>query len=171
MKRNNLIYGITLTIVGILLIIFKSQILSILISVVGVLFAGIGLIEIIGKLYQSGIVKTVIGIVLIIFGTFLFEVCLVILGALLILYAIKSLTEIYHAWPSFTKQEKIKKLIAIVFLLAIGILFIVSRWQVVDIIFIILGILICSFGIYIILAKDALENDNVEKKHDDIYID
>ena len=71
MKKNNLIYGIILIVLGVLLMIFKGSIIRILLSVAGVLLAGIGILDIINKDYQFGIGKIVIGILLIVFGNFL----------------------------------------------------------------------------------------------------
>ena len=169
MKKNNLIYGIILIVLGVLLMIFKGSIIRILLSVAGVLLAGIGILDIINKDYQFGIGKIVIGILLIVFGNFLIEVCLIALGVLLIVYAVGLIVRNVEYLKSLTIANKLKQLLMPIVIIIIGVLFIVSRWKLVDVVFIIIGAVITALGIYYILSKD--DTMHIEKRDDDIDIE
>lgn len=169
MKKNNLIYGIILIVLGVLLMIFKGSIIRILLSVAGVLLAGIGILDIINKDYQFGIGKIVIGILLIVFGNFLIEVCLIALGVLLIVYAVDLIVRNVEYLKSLTMANKLKQLLMPIVIIIIGVLFIVSRWKLVDVVFIIIGAVITALGIYYILYKD--DTMHIEKRDDDIDIE
>lgn len=169
MKKNNLIYGTILIVLGVLLMIFKGSIIKILLSVAGLLLAGIGILDIIYKNYQFGIAKIVIGILLIVFGNVLIEVCLVALGVLLIIYAISLIVKNINYLKSLSTVNKLKQLLLPVALIIIGILFIVSRWKLINVIFIIIGVLVTALGIYYIISKD--DTMHIERRDDDITIE
>ena len=168
MKKNNLIYGIILIVLGVLLMIFKGSIIRILLSVAGVLLAGIGILDIINKDYQFGIGKIVIGILLIVFGNFLIEVCLIALGVLLIVYAVDLIVRNVEYLKSLTMANKLKQLLMPIVIIIIGVLFIVSRWKLVDVVFIIHYRLYTAFAYCLVAGKmyyfcdEVLSENSVE---------
>lgn len=169
-RKENYIYGIALIIIGCLLMIFNSKIVSVLIAVCGILFAGIGILEIINGMFTyAGIVKIVIGVVLIVFGSFLLNVCLVIFGALLCSYAIIYIAKTFKLLKGHKFIEKLKRIILPICAFIVGILLIVSGWKVVEVVFIIIGALVTCLGIYMLLSKEDVTH--IEPRDDDIHIE
>ena len=70
---------------------------------------------------------------------------------------------------SLTMANKLKQLLMPIVIIIIGVLFIVSRWKLVDVVFIIIGAVITALGIYYILSKD--DTMHIEKRDDDIDIE
>lgn len=91
-KYNNLILGLFYLIIGICLTILKQDIISILLTVVGVFIIVYGILFIArDKEVAKGIVAIVIGALVITFGWLLISIVLYVIAALLILYGAYSL--------------------------------------------------------------------------------
>ncbi len=169
MKKNNLIYGLILIVLGILLMLFNGKIVSIILAISGLLLTGFGVLDIVNKAYPYGITKIIVGIAIILFGSLLVEMCFVIIGVLLVIYGAERIYNNYKLTKNAALKDKILFLINPIIMIAIGVLFIIARWKVADVIFIIIGAIVTVLGVTFLFEKD--DNNFIEKKDDDIYVD
>ncbi len=103
MKRNQAIVSATLTLViGILLIIFKSQILNVAMTIFGVCLIVLGALDLFERRdYLLFVIKVAIGVLIIICGWTLLEVACYVIGALMLVYGALQL------WNFITSKTKI----------------------------------------------------------------
>jgi len=155
-KTEKLIAALATMALGILLLIMKGNMISILMTVVGVALIVLGVIDLINKAVPLGVVKIVVGVLIILFGWVLVSAVLYIMGALLIVVGILVLYELiknrtkllFHDWASVLKYAKP------VVCILIGLLLFFSGFEW---IFIIAGIITVIEGALILV--DALKND------------
>lgn len=83
-KVDNTALALIYVVVGILLCIFKAQILNWILTGVGVLFLLHGILQLVHKLYNEGIIYTTIGLVIILGGWMFLEVLFIVIGVLLV---------------------------------------------------------------------------------------
>ncbi len=144
---NNVVYALLYILVGVLFIVFKNSILNWLMTIVGVVFIALGVIDIIHNRYTNGIIEAVIGIVIILGGWLFIEIILIVLGALLIVQGV----------VDFVKQlqghKNALKIIVAVITIALGVLLIVSKWLVVDWFFIVVGVVFILDGAFALFQK------------------
>ena len=88
--KNNLSSPILYIILGALLIIFKAQMLNWAMTIAGIFFAVMGIVDL-TKGRKSGALNLVIGILILVLGNTILDVVLVVLG---ILIAVKGLVDL-----------------------------------------------------------------------------
>ena len=84
-KGNDLLTSIALIAVGGLFIIYKSEVISIVMSLIGCTLLALGIIDLVRRFTASGIVKIVFGAFILVAGWLLVALALYVLGAILIL--------------------------------------------------------------------------------------
>ena len=125
---NCAIYGV----IGLLLIILRTHSLDIAMTVVGALFVGLGIIDIIKNNEQTkGIVEIVLGAIIIVCGWVITGIVLLVFGVLLV---IKGGVELYN-----NLHNGIAPLLSPIATLLIGVLLVIAKWVVLDLFFIIIG--------------------------------
>ena len=143
-------YGV----IGILLCVLRLGALDILMTIIGVLFIALGVIDIIKtKDYLKGGIEIGIGVVLIVFAWALLEFVLLVFGVLLLVKGVIDIVKNY--------KLGIKAIIVPIVVAVIGALFIVSNfaWTIAEIIIIIAGIffivnaVLTLFGMSLIKKK------------------
>ena len=105
MKRkmeNGLITAATLILVGALFIIFKGEVVSIAMSIIGLALVILGVVDALKKYVVSGVIKIALGALVLMAGWLFISLALYVLGAFLL---IAGVSELY----AFTKL-KIKRL-------------------------------------------------------------
>ena len=105
MKRkmeNGLITAATLILVGALFIIFKGEVVSIAMSIIGLALVILGVVDALKKYVVSGVIKIALGALVLMAGWLFISLALYVLGAILL---IAGVSELY----AFTKL-KIKRL-------------------------------------------------------------
>ncbi len=155
-KTEKLIAALATMALGVLLLIMKGDMISILMTVVGVAAIVLGVIDLINKAVPAGVVKIVVGLLIILFGWVLVSAVLYILGAILIIVGILVLYELIKKctklvlsdWSSILKYAKP------VVCILIGLLLFFSGFEWV---FILAGIITVIEGSLILI--DALKND------------
>lgn len=126
-------------IVGLLLVIFRSETLNWAMTITGAIFAIFGVLELTKKNFAGGGVSLVIGIVILVLGWTLASIVLLVLG---ILIAIKGVVDLL---PLLKKKKlDIKALIVPVVTIVVGILLAFGNGL--DILIIITGILLIVDG-------------------------
>lgn len=169
MKKTNYIYGLLLGILGLLLIIFKKDVISIAITICGVFVIGFGILNLLGANISFGIITILLGIIFIVLSNLIIEICLIFIGIMILVYTIKKSMVLFKVFKSLSNKSKIINLINVSILLIIGLLFIISRWKMLDIIFTFIGIILLIEGIIFIFKDDKTKK--VERKFEDIFID
>ena len=85
LTANNILTCILYVVVGALLCFAKGDMLSIMLTVIGVLFLALGIYDLIKGRTVNGIVEAVVGVVILICGWTIVDLVLLIFGVLLII--------------------------------------------------------------------------------------
>lgn len=101
-KENQIITAIALVAIGLLFIIFKSEVVSIAMSLIGLALIVIGIVDLLHKDVVSGVIKLVFAALVFLAGWMLVTLALYVLGAFLL---IAGVLELYKL-----TKVKIKKL-------------------------------------------------------------
>lgn len=145
LSTNNLVSCILYAVVGILLIALRSGSLGILFTVIGVLFIAMGVYDLIRHNWTIGAVETAVGIVILVCGWTIAEWVLLIFGILLI---IKGALEI-----AYKCKNGINAMLSPIATIVIGILLVVSKFAVIDIMCIVAGVIFLINAILILFNQ------------------
>jgi uncharacterized membrane protein HdeD (DUF308 family) len=98
-NQNKLIAALFLTLLGLLFLIWKGGVISIAMTVLGVMLIVQAVFDVIGKNYVGCVVRAVLGIVILIFGWAFVTVALYVMAAVLLIYGLLQLIEAIKAFP------------------------------------------------------------------------
>ena len=102
MRGNEFATAVALIVIGVLFVIFKSEIISIAMSLIGMTLILLGVVDILRKATMSGVVKIVLGALVLLAGWLFVALALYILGACLLIGGIGELSQLLRV--------KVKKL-------------------------------------------------------------
>ena len=139
-SSSNLIAAILYIVIGILFVAFRAATLNWLMTIVGILFIVYGVLFLIGGFYVEGVIGLIIGILLIIGGWAFVDIILLIFGILAVIYGIYGLVMAIN-------RGDVLGIISNGVMLVVGILLIIARWQLVDWLFIVIGIIFIIDGV------------------------
>ena len=145
-KLNTYLTAGLYAVIGILLIVLRGKSLDILMTIVGALFVITGIVDLLkgGELLGS-VIKIGIGAAIIIFGWTLTDLVLLIFGILLIVKGVLDLLGL--------RGKGIKDMLPAIVTIVIGIMLVVSKWALLDVICIIAGIVFIVNAVLVILGK------------------
>lgn len=150
LTMNNVLTCLFYAVIGLLLVIMKGGSLNILMTIVGILFIGIGVIDAIqNKDLVKGIVEMVLGIAIIVFGWLIADIVLLVFGVLLIVKGVMELLNTY--------KRGVAAVLSPLATIVIGILLVVAKWALMDVMCIIAGV------IFLINAALALFGRKLKK--------
>lgn len=152
-SNQSLITAIALIVIGVLFCAFRSSLISVLMTVVGIVLIALGVYDIVKKRLWQGIIELVVGIVIIVCGWTIINLTLLILGLVFIAYGIYCLVNVM---PSFKREKGFNKFLVIIkplLLIIFGILLVVAKWAMGDIICIIIGVVAIVDGILMLIGK------------------
>ncbi len=152
-NKQTLPTAIALIVIGVLFCIFKSDMLSILFTVVGVVLICVGIIELLNKLYVESAVEIAVGIVVITCGWTILDITLLVIGIVAIIYGIYLFATLIPKYKNMKGYDLVANILAPLFVIIVGILLVVSKWQLSNAIFIVLGILSIVDGIFMLAKK------------------
>ena len=147
-NQNKLIAAILVTVLGLLFLIWKGGVISIAMTVLGVMLLVQAVLDVIAKDYTAGAIKAVLGVAIIVFGWAFLTIALYVMAAVLLVYGILQLIDAYKAYP---KQKSLTAKIvgfiqpAIYTLIAVCLLF--NQGETVSWVFIIAGIFLIVQGV------------------------
>lgn len=146
-KRNTeLISSVLYIIIGILLVIFRSETLSWVMTAAGIFFIICGIIDIIVKNFIDGAVSLIIGIAILVLGWTLAKIVLLVFG---ILIAIKGLILLFEVL-----QKKKKTLPEIIYPMASVVLgLLLAFGNGLDILIVVSGVLLALDGVVGVFAS------------------
>ena len=145
-KANSSLFSALLYIVlGVLLIVFKTQTLHWAMTIAGIVFVVSGILDIIRKNWGSGAISLIIGIVILVLGWLVTDIVLLVLGILL---AIKGVIALIDALRS-----KKKSIIAIIFaILTIVVGLALAFGNALEILLIVCGVVLLIDGVLGLIA-------------------
>jgi uncharacterized membrane protein HdeD (DUF308 family) len=82
-------------ILGALLVIFKAQMLSWAMTIAGIVFAALGIVDIVKGRTAGGAVNLIIGILILVLGNTLLNLVLIVLGVLIAVKGLVDLREVF----------------------------------------------------------------------------
>jgi uncharacterized membrane protein HdeD (DUF308 family) len=146
-KRNTeLISSVLYIIIGILLVIFRSETLSWVMTAAGIFFIICGVIDVIVKNFIDGAVSLIIGIAILVLGWTLAKIVLLVFG---ILIAIKGLILLFEVI-----QKKKKTLPEIIYPMASVVLgLLLAFGNGLDILIVVSGVLLALDGVVGVFAS------------------
>lgn len=144
--NDNLIKAIGCLVIGLLICIFKASILKWMITLVGAIFLLVGIYFLITRDYRFGLGYTIAGVFAILGGWFFIYVLLIIIG---LIFTGKG---VYDAINS-VKERNVLKTVSASLTIFFGVLFIASKWAMLDWIFIVIGLSFIVKGIILLLAN------------------
>lgn len=147
-STNNIVTCVLYAVVGILLIALRSGSLGILFTVVGVLFVVMGVYDLVKRLWTRGAVETAVGIVILVCGWTIAEWVLLIFGVLLI---IKGVLDIIN-----NCKNGFKALISPIVTTAIGIVLVVSKFALIDVMCIIAGVIFLVNAVLVLFDQKTI---------------
>lgn len=152
------ITGAAIAVTGILFCAFRARLVSVLMTIVGIVIILAGVASLIKRRYAEGAIALVIGAVTIILGWTAVNITLFVLGTVLIGL---SVYKIVSALPTLKKlpwQKLLLWLIDPLLTVAIAVLLLVSGWRILDGLFISVGVLGISLGS--VMTLSALVGSN-----------
>ena len=132
LSTNNLVTCAVYAIIGLLLVILQGGSLGLLMTAVGVLLIVLGVIDVMNGENIQGLFEIGIGVVIIVCGWLIASIVLLVFGVLLIIKGVLEIIKIY--------KKGIMAMLPSIVTIVIGILLVVSKWALMDIICLIAGI-------------------------------
>ena len=146
-KTNSELFSSLLYIViGILLVVFKSQTLNWAMTIVGLFFVISGALDLVKKNYTGGAVSLIIGIAILVLGWAAAQIVLLVLG---ILIAVKGIVAFIDAFKK--KRTNALDLVFPVLTVVVGLM--LAFGNALDIMIIIVGVLLAVDGVLGLIAS------------------
>ena len=127
-------------IIGVLLIVFRSQTLGWAITVAGAVFVAFGIVDLLRRNYTSGAINLAIGIAILVLGRLAAQVVLLVMG---ILIAVKGLVALIEALNR--KRKNLMLILFAIFSIVVGLMLAFGNGF--DIMVLIVGILLTIDGV------------------------
>ena len=110
-KKEAIVTALSLIAVGLLFIVFKNDIISLALTVIGGFLVVWGIINVINKLFYNGIIKIVFGALVLVAGWLFIQIALYLLGAFLL---ISGASELYRIFNHKIKKVTISLIASII---------------------------------------------------------
>ena len=146
-SHSNLVNALIYIVLGVLFCVFKASTLEWMLTIAGIVFIVLGVLDLVKKEYISGAVSIGIGAIIILCGWLFVEIVLIVFGVLL---AIKGGLAMIDA----VKGKSIVDIVFAGITIAAGIMLIISKWALIDWFFIIIGIILIVNGALELVGKE-----------------
>ena len=133
LSTKNVITCAVYAIIGLLLVILQGGSLGLLMTAVGVLLIVLGVMDVMNGELIQGLVEIGIGVIIIVCGWLIADIVLLVFGVLLIIKGVLELAKTY--------KKDIMAMLPSIVTIVIGVLRVVSKWALMDIICIIAGVI------------------------------
>lgn len=141
-KTSKFLSPVLSIVLGILLLVFKGDVVSIALTVLGVVFLVMGIMDIVNKQITLGIVRMVIGAAIIVFGWLLLSVALYVIAVFLIIAGIYGIYKLLQK-----KSAKALDYLQPILLTVVGLCLFFNQGGTVAWVFIVVGIILIVQGI------------------------
>ena len=146
-KSEKIISAVLLMVLGVMFIILKDKFIGLLMTVAGISLIVLGVVDIIEKFIPPAVIKIVSGILVILCGWVAVEAVLYILAGVLLVFGILLLyDQIKNQKGCDTLWQAILKYAVPVICIAIGVVLLFHRGEMMDVVLIISGCLIFAEG-------------------------
>ena len=148
LSTGTILAALLYIIIGAMFIVFRSSMLGWALTDAGILAIAYGIYLSFNKQLVLGIIFAVVGVLLIVGGWVFLNIILIVFGVLLVVYGVKGLIEALQK-----KKKAVFPIVVSILTIVAGILFIVSKWALVDWMFIIIGAVLIIDGILALINK------------------
>ena len=145
---NRLLSSIATIILGILFLIFKGEVISIAMTILGVALVVLSVLDFLNNKSTPAIIKLILGLIAIIFGWFLVSLALFVLAALMLVMAIMEIIEL-----SKYVNNPISVYIAPILKIVVAVCLLFNQGGTIDWVFIIAGIILIIQGVLELIQK------------------
>ncbi len=145
-SNQNLINAALYILIGVLLCIFRASVLDWAMTAIGIVLIAIGILNIVKKALAEGIIMAAIGVVVILGGWLFIDIILLILGVALL---IKGVLDLVRA----IEHKSVPTIVGSVITMVVGVMLVVSKWALLDWLFIIIGAVLIVDGVLMALGK------------------
>ena len=145
LSSQNIITCAVYAIIGVLLLVLKAGSLGILMTVAGVLLIVLGVVDILGKDLVKGLIQAGIGVAIIACGWTIAEWVLLIFGVLLIIKGVLDLFKVF--------KNGLMAILPAIVTIIIGALLVVSKFALLDLICIIVGVVFIINAVLMLFGK------------------
>ena len=145
-KDVSLFNAILYIVVGVLFIVFKSQMLDWLMTAVGVMFIVMGIISLVRRDTISGLLAIIIGAVILLGGWLFVQIVLIVFGVLLTVRGILLLSATIKPFNLFG-------VLFAALTIFVGLMLIVAKWVVLDWYYIAVGVMFIVSGVLELFGK------------------
>ena len=150
LTTSNILTCVVYAVIGALLCIFKGGSLNILMTIVGALLFVLGIIDLVkNKQTGKGIIEAVLGVAIIICGWLVTGLVLLILGGVLIVKGVMEIIKNHKA--GFVAN------LSSIMVVIIGVLLVISKWVLLDVMCIIAGVLFIVNGVLALFGKTLIK--------------
>ncbi len=147
-ERNGaLLTALLYILAGLLFCIFRTTVLSWLMTVIGALLVVSGVLHMLDKRMTEGVVTAAVGILILLGGWLFVDIILLVLGIALTAKGVLDLAR------ALDVKNNISGIAAAIITMLVGVALIVSKWALLDWLFIILGVVLIVDGVLIALGK------------------
>ena len=146
--NSSLLTALMYIVVGLLFCIFRASVLNWLLTIVGVLFIVLGVLDALNKNW----VPAAIGAIIILGGWLFVEIVLIVFGVLI---ALKGVTSLMDALKP--RKKSIADIVFAGLTIFVGVMLVVSKWLMLDWFFIVLGIVFIVDGILELCGKQLIK--------------
>ena len=155
-RKEDIISAVFSMLIGVMLIVMKGQVVSIAVTVFGIIVLISAVIDLINKLINSAIIKAVIGACILIFGWAFMSVAMYLLAAAIIIMGLLRIVNLHKILPEeMTFRQKVFAYVRPLITVLAGICLLFNQGGTVDWIFIVTGILLVGEGV--LDVADALK--------------
>ena len=137
-----LITSLLMIVLGVLFLILQSGVIGIAVTALGVLLIVSAVLDFLNGDVASCIIKAAIGVIVIVFGNLFLNVALIVLAVVLLVYGILELIKAIKA-----KKKDYVKFIEPAVIVVIAIALLISQWFLLNLVFIVIGILFVVKGV------------------------
>ncbi len=146
LSPTNLVTCLVYAVIGILLVALKGGSISYLMTAIGALLIVLGVVDFInGKDVVKAIVEIAIGVAVIVLGWLIVDIVLLVFGVLLIIKGALELLKIY--------KKGFMAMLPSLVIIVIGVLLVISKWALLDVICIIAGIVFIANAVLTLFGK------------------
>ena len=147
-KNENLISALISIILGLMLIVMKGEIISITLTILGIVGIIMAIIDFVHSLTMTGIIKAVVGACVLVFGWMFVNLSLYILAAVIIIMGLMQIVSIHRIGQVFlTTGEKMLAYIRPVLTVIAGAILFFNQGGVINWVFVLTGILLLVEGV------------------------
>ncbi len=151
-KRKNtdnsaLITGILYILIGILFCVFRGEVLSWMMTAIAVLCIVAGVVNLCKNRITDGVIMAAVGVLVLLGGWLFVDILFLVLGVMLTAKGILDLVRALEV------KNNTSAVMAALFSIAVGIMLIISKWALLNWLFIVLGIVLIVDGALIALGK------------------